>query len=79
MVLLHSTDPLCLCIVQQQGPKAVCPSDHISYNYPLLSVIRRSVMPFGSSESLLTRCDLIANPTPASRRSSFLRLLQKKV
>ena len=36
-------------------------------------------MPFGSHESLLTRCDLMANPTPASRRSSFLRPLQKKV
>ena len=36
-------------------------------------------MPLGSPESLLTRCDLMANPTPASRRSSFLRPLQKKV
>ena len=36
-------------------------------------------MPFGSPESLLTRCDLMANPTTASRCSSFLRPLQKKV
>ena len=36
-------------------------------------------MPLGSPESLLSRCDLMANTTPASRRSSFLRPLQKKV
>ena len=36
-------------------------------------------MPFESSESLLTRCDLMAKPTPASRRSFFLRPLQKNV
>ena len=33
---------------------------------------------FGSPESLLTRCDLMANPTPASRRSSFLRPQRRK-
>ena len=44
-----------------------------------LSVSRRSFMPLGSPESLLTRCHLMANPTPASRCSSFLRPLQKKV
>ena len=44
-----------------------------------LSIIRRSFMPFESSESLLMRCDLMANPTPASRRSSFFCPLQKKV
>ena len=44
-----------------------------------LSVIRLSFMPFGSPESLLTRCDLMAKPTLASRRSFFLRPLQKKV
>ena len=44
-----------------------------------LSVIRRSFMPFGSPESLLTRCDLVAKPTPASCRSTFLRPLQTKV
>ena len=33
-------------------------------------------MPFGSPENLLTRCDLMANPTSASRRSSFLRRLR---
>ena len=36
-------------------------------------------MSFGSPESLLTRCDLMANPTPASGRSSFMRPLKKKV
>ena len=30
-------------------------------------------MPFGSPDSLLTRYDLMANPTPASSRFSFLR------
>ena len=44
-----------------------------------LSVIRRSFMPFGSPERLLTRCDFMAKPTPASRCYSFLRPLQKKV
>ena len=44
-----------------------------------LSIIRRSFMPLESPESLLMRCDLMANPTPASCRSSFLRPLQKKV
>ena len=44
-----------------------------------LSVIRRSFMPFGSPGRLLTRCDLMANPTPALRRSFSLRSLQKKV
>ena len=43
-----------------------------------LSVIGRSFIPFGSPESLLTRCDLMANPTPASRHSSVLRPVQKK-
>ena len=36
-------------------------------------------MPLGSHESLLTRCDLMANPTPASRRSSFLRPPEESV
>ena len=44
-----------------------------------LSVIRQSFMHIGSPESFLTRCDLMAGPTPASRRSSFLRPLQKNV
>ena len=36
-------------------------------------------MSFGRPESLLTRCDLTANPTSASRRAFFLRPPQKKV
>ena len=44
-----------------------------------LGVISRSFMPFGSPESLLTKCDLMVKPTPASRRSSLLRPLQKNV
>ena len=42
------------------------------------TVIRRSLIPLGGEGSLLTRLDLMANPTPASRRSSCLRPIQKK-
>ena len=43
-----------------------------------LSAIRRSFMSFVSPESLLTRRDLMENPTPASRRSSFLLHSRRK-
>ena len=43
-----------------------------------LSFTRRPFMPFENPESLLTRCDLMANPTPASR-PPFLHSIQKKV
>ena len=39
----------------------------------------RSFNPLGRLVNLLTRFDLMAKPTPASRRSSLLRPLQKKV
>ena len=41
------------------------------------SVIRRSFMPLGSPESLLTRCDMMADPTPASRCSSCVHSRRK--
>ena len=44
-----------------------------------LMVIRRSFIPLGGPASLLTRGVLMAKPTPASRRSSCGRPLQKKV
>ena len=44
-----------------------------------LNVIRRSLMPFDNPVSFLTRSDLMAKPTPASRLSSLLRPLQKNV
>ena len=37
-----------------------------------LSVIRRSVIPFGSPERLPTRSVLMSNPTPTSRLSALL-------
>lgn len=39
----------------------------------------RSLSPLGRLLSLLIKCDLMAKPTPASRRSSLLRPLQKNV
>ena len=42
-------------------------------------VIRRSLIPFVMLTSSFTRLDLTAKPTPASRLSSLLRPLQKKV
>ena len=44
-----------------------------------LNAIRRSLMPFGNPVSFLTRSDLMAKPTPASRLSSLLRPLKKNV
>ena len=42
-----------------------------------LKVIRRSLMPLGNPLSFLTRSDLMAKPTPASRLSSLLRPRQR--
>ena len=40
--------------------------------------IRRSLRPLGRLASLLTRWDMMAKPTPASRVSSLVRPIQKK-
>ena len=43
------------------------------------NVIRRPLMPFGNPVSFLTRSDLMAKPTLASRLSSLLSPRQKNV